>query len=81
MTDLRPISLCLVSYKIISKILCSQLKKVLPQMVSQTQGAFVVGRLISDNLLVAHEMIHGLRTNPMCKEDFFSYKNGYVEGL
>ncbi|KAL0728180.1 hypothetical protein Bca4012_024273 [Brassica carinata] len=74
MTDLRPISLCSVVYKIISNIICSRLKSILPQLISQTQGAFVEGRLISDNLLVAHEMIHGLRTNPNCKRDYLAIK-------
>ncbi|XP_024006886.1 uncharacterized protein LOC112083394 [Eutrema salsugineum] len=74
MTDLRPMSLCSVTYKIISKVLCTRLKRFLPQLVSQTQGAFVAGRLISDNILIAHEMIHGLKTNPNCKEDFIAIK-------
>lgn len=74
MKDLRPISLCSVVYKIVSKVMCDRLKMMLPKLISQAQGAFVGGRLISDNLLIAHEMIHGLKTNVACKNDFIAIK-------
>ena len=67
MTELRPISLCNIGYKIILKVLCQRLKFFLPRLISETQSAFVPRRLISDNILIVHEMFHGLRTNKACK--------------
>lgn len=72
--DMRPISLCSVQYKIISKILCNRLKGLLPDIISDTQGAFVSGRLISDNIIIAHEMIHGLHTNDSVAEGWMAVK-------
>ncbi|XP_050233376.1 uncharacterized protein LOC126681866 [Mercurialis annua] len=60
--DLRPISLCIPFYKIISKILSQRLQQVLPNIIGHHQNAFVKGRSISDYILIAHEVIHHLRS-------------------
>ncbi|XP_073120534.1 uncharacterized protein [Henckelia pumila] len=59
-TDFRPISLCNVSNKIISKLLYSRLRSVVGRLISQSQSGFVPGRMIADNILLTHELTHSL---------------------
>lgn len=53
MSDLRPISCCNTTYKCIFKIIASRLKGILPTIISPYQSAFISGRRIGDNILLA----------------------------
>ncbi|KAG8472680.1 hypothetical protein CXB51_034614 [Gossypium anomalum] len=57
------ISLCRVIYKIILKTLANRLKDVLPKCISQNQSTFAPSRMIHDNVLVAHKLMHYLRSS------------------
>lgn len=61
MKDLRPISLCNVLYKIVSKVLANRLRKIIPECISEEQSGFVEGRSILDNALIAIEVVHYMK--------------------
>ena len=57
----RPISLCNVIYKIISKILVARIRPLLPKFISPCQSAFIPGRWIAENQVIVQELIHSFK--------------------
>ncbi|KAL6219013.1 hypothetical protein ACLB2K_012220 [Fragaria x ananassa] len=57
----RPIALCNFAYKILMKIISNRLKPMMPNLISENQSAFVEGRQIQDNTVIAHECFHHLK--------------------
>ncbi|KAA3483895.1 reverse transcriptase [Gossypium australe] len=56
-----PISLCNVNYNIMAKAIANRFRGVLEKCIDKAQSAFVIGRLISDNVLLAYEVLHTLK--------------------
>lgn len=68
--ELRPISLCNVLIKVITKVITNRLKEVLGDIICETQSAFIPGWLISDNIMVSYEVVHYLKRKCRGKEGF-----------
>lgn len=74
MTDLRPISLCNVKYKIVSKVLANRLKEVIDLVIAEEQSAFIPGRLISDNIMISFEIMHYMKRKTQGKKGWMALK-------
>ncbi|KAL0401945.1 UNVERIFIED_CONTAM: LINE-1 reverse transcriptase [Sesamum latifolium] len=57
--EFRPVSCCNVLYKVITKILVQRMRGILDKLISPSQNAFVPGRSIGDNILLAQELFYG----------------------
>ena len=72
--EFRPIALCNILYKLVSKVLANRLKKVLPHIISESQSAFQSDKAIFDNILVAFETLHHMKRKKMGKVGHMALK-------
>jgi len=69
--DFRPISLVSSVYKILSKVLANRLRLVVGNVVSDSQSAFIKGRQILDEILIANELVDDSKCT---KKDLLLFK-------
>ena len=61
--DFRPIACCDVMYKCITKVLANRLRNFLEILINANQTAFIKGRSILKNVLLAHELVKNYQTS------------------
>lgn len=60
-TQFRPVSLCNVLFKIITKMMVIRLRRVISKLIGPVQASFISGRLSIDNIVVVQEAVHSMR--------------------
>lgn len=60
--QLRPIGLCNVSYKVVTKAMTTRLKDISKKLIGQHQSSFIPERQIADNIIVFQEVLNSMRT-------------------
>jgi hypothetical protein len=73
-SEFQSISLCNVIFKLLSKVLANRLKTVLPAIISPTQSAFILERLITDNVIASYETMHTMQTSMWSKKGYMGLK-------
>jgi hypothetical protein len=69
-TDYRPISLTNVIYHLIAKSLAHRIKEELPDYIHHSQHAFIQGKRITDNIIIAQEIVHSFNLKSFNQEAF-----------
>ena len=63
--DYRPISLCNLSSKVITKIISNNIKPIMEEMMTKKYFVFLVDRHILDSIGVTQEVIHSIKNLKM----------------
>ena len=59
--DYKPITLCNLCYKLISKVITNRIKPILSRVLSVEQLGFLKGKQILDVVGMTHECIHNIK--------------------
>lgn len=59
--NFKPISLCNVVYKVISKLLMAKLRPLLHKIISPCQSTFLRGKWITENQVLVQELLHSFK--------------------
>jgi hypothetical protein len=78
--DFRPIALCNVIYKIVSKCMVNRLRPLLDDIIAPMQSAFVLRRLITDNALIAFECLHTISHGRKVNKAYDGVDWDFLEG-
>ncbi|KAA3482263.1 reverse transcriptase [Gossypium australe] len=72
LVNFRPISLCTVLYKIVAKTIANRFQSVIGGCIDAVQSAFVLGKLITDNVILAYEILHTFRQKRTGKKGYMA---------
>lgn len=79
--DIRPISLCNVVYNIISKLLVNRLKPILQHCIAPNQSAFLKGKLISDNIMLAGDFLNQIHISRKGRKKLVALKLDFAKAF
>lgn len=74
MKQFRPIGLCNVSYKAITKMVARRIRYIMPDLVGPEQSAFIPHRQGQDNIILAQEIFYSMR-HKKGKKGWMAIKN------
>ncbi|XP_057452893.1 uncharacterized protein LOC130744751 [Lotus japonicus] len=61
--EFRPISLCNVTYKLITKVIVNRVRPFLNRLIGPMQSSFLPGRGTTDNVFLAQEIMHYMNSS------------------
>lgn len=73
-SEFQPICLYNVVYKLVSKVLTNWLKPHIHTLILPNQSAFILRRLMTDNIMIAHELLHSMKRKSKGRKETMAIK-------